>query len=145
LNTGRGCGILRLDEPFRPDADDSVAASEEPDMSVLRNSITTAILVGAMATAATAQQVNDEAIVFKYRDLGIAVGNGYTCVSGNQKTLARVHSEMLFEMIMEEIGYPTAYEYAVAVGYGAGMDPARFDCAKVLPELSRIKQRLGLE
>lgn len=80
----------------------------------------------------------------KARELGVAIGNHYTCIAKDEKALARADSEAMYDMILFQFGHELAYVYAVAVGYGAGMDKSGFDCEKLTAHLAEVKGKMGL-
>jgi len=99
------------------------------------------ILCSGLALPAVA---HDKNMTQKVRDLGIAVGNSFTCIKADQKESQLVFSEALFDAILFDLGHAQAYVYAVAVGHGAGMKDHGVDCSALDAELASFKAKIGM-
>jgi hypothetical protein len=94
-----------------------------------------------LASAASAHEVN---LKTEARELGIAVGQDYTCTAEDGREIARADSEEMFDSILFDIDREHAYIYAVGVGFGAASDAADVDCEGISANLKNVKAKFGL-
>ena len=93
----------------------------------------------------TSALAHDEDVIKKSRELGLSVGNAYSCADAEDKAAFKADSEAIYALILHDLGPSYAYVYAVSVGYGASLDVSELDCVKLAEQWSGNRSKFGLE
>jgi hypothetical protein len=110
--------------------------------AMMMRSLTFSTALGMLLV--TSAMAHDDGITNKARQLGLAVGKTYTCLSEKDRPEARADFEEMFDMIYHIDGNEVAFAFAVAIGYGAASDKKETDCAELLTHVNAVKAEMGL-
>jgi len=109
--------------------------------------IFSAVVMAALAAPAMAQDGDAaQELEDKTRNVGVAVGKAFTCLGEDEarKEKLKVGAQMLFDMILKDLGSDTAFVFATAAGYGAGLPKSGNDCAEIAERWEAIKDNFDI-
>ncbi|MEM8790396.1 MAG: hypothetical protein AAGE80_02165 [Pseudomonadota bacterium] len=76
---------------------------------------------------------------------GLSVGQAYACTETAAQTDMREEAQVLFDVIIKDLGSNAAFTFAASAGYGAAMESASTDCPRLLDQWGATRVRFGLD
>ena len=101
-----------------------------------------ALPASALPIPAAAQEGREE-MQDKTRELGLSVGNVFVCLEGSERAAFQQDWQMMFDMILKDVGSDLAFVFATTSGYGASLPRGELDCAALEESLARTRDAFG--
>jgi hypothetical protein len=94
---------------------------------------------------ATAPDAEDLAMERKVRRLALRIGEAYVCTNEKGRDEFEGEAQLLFDLILQDVGSDLAYTYATSVGIGSTKSKKRLDCPAVLKTWEEIREDYELK
>ncbi|MEM6932545.1 MAG: hypothetical protein AAF526_03065 [Pseudomonadota bacterium] len=97
-----------------------------------------------MAQHAAAQDA--DALEAQTREVGVAVGQAYTCLADTDERRERMKlaSKAIYNMIVHDLGSDMAYAFATSAGFGAGKPRDDARCKELAERWEAIKENFDV-
>jgi hypothetical protein len=99
-----------------------------------------AICLGAAAAA----EEGESEMQRKTRELGLSIGNTHVCTEGEERERLKTDWQMIYDVILKDVGSDLAFVFATASGYGASLPRDALDCAALRESWRRTREDFGL-
>ncbi len=100
-------------------------------------------LLAALPMVAAAQEDRQE-MNDQTRELGLSIGNVFVCLEGDERAALQQDWQMMFDMILKDVGSDLAFVFATSSGFGASLPREELDCAALEESLARTRDDFGL-